>query len=79
MQLSFLDTAETRLRELSRHGNPLERLNRVIDWQMFAPIFSQIDTKPRKSAATRPKTERILLFKIGSIRFSMGKITTLSQ
>lgn len=64
MQLSFLDTAETRLRELSRHGDPLERLNRVIDWQMFTPILAQIDNKPRKSAAGRPKTERILLFKI---------------
>lgn len=64
MQLSFLDTAETRLRELSRHGDPLERLNQVIDWQMFAPILSKIDIKPHKSKAGRPKTNRILMFKI---------------
>ena len=64
MQLSFLDTAESRLRELSRHGDPLERLSQVIDWQMFAPILSKVDAKPRKSAAGRPKTNSILMFKI---------------
>lgn len=64
MQLSFLDTAESRLRELSRHGDPLERLNQVIDWEMFAPILKQIDDKARKSKAGRPVTNRVLLFKI---------------
>jgi IS5 family transposase len=64
MQLSFLDTAETRLLELSRHGDPLERLNRVIDWQMFAPILAQTDKLHRKSNAGRPRTDSILLFKI---------------
>ncbi len=64
MQLSFLDTAETRLLELSRHGDPLERLNQVIDWQMFSPILSQINKVERKSKAGRPRTDSVLLFKI---------------
>jgi IS5 family transposase len=64
MQLSFLDTAESRLLELSRHGDPLERLNQVIDWQLFAPILAQTDKAHRKSNAGRPRTDSILLFKI---------------
>lgn len=64
MQLSFLDIAESRLRELSRHGDPLEQLNQIIDWQMFSPILKQIDDKARKSKAGRPVTNRTLLFKI---------------
>ena len=64
MQLSFLDATEPRLIELSRHGDPLERLNKVIDWQMFMPTLKQIDTKARKSNAGRTLTDRVLLFKI---------------
>ena len=64
MQLSFLDATEPRLIELSRHGAPLERLNKVIDWQMFMPTLKQIDTKARKSNAGRTLTDRVLLFKI---------------
>lgn len=64
MQLSFLDTAETRLLELSRHGDPLERLNQVIDWQLFVPILAQTDKPHRKSNAGRPRTDNILMFKI---------------
>ena len=61
MQLSFLDATEPRLIELSRHGDPLERLNKVIDWQMFMPTLKQIDTKARNSNAGRTLTDRVLL------------------
>lgn len=64
MQLSFLDPTEQRLRELSQHGDPLERLNAVIDWQLFKPTLTRIDIKPRKSNAGRPVTDRVLMFKI---------------
>jgi hypothetical protein len=56
MQLSFLDSCETRLRELSRQGESLEQLNRIIDGQMFVSTLKQIDDNPRKSNAGRPLT-----------------------
>lgn len=64
MQMSFLNATEQRLLEISRHGDPLERLNAVIDWRIFEPVLTRIDHKPRKSNAGRPVTNRILLFKI---------------
>ena len=74
MQLSFLDATEPRLIELSRHGAPLERLNKVIDWQMFMPTLKQIDTKARKSNAGRTLTDRVLRsspnFAVNSLSFN---------
>jgi len=45
-------------------GDPLERLDVVIDWEIFRPILERIDLKERKSAAGRKPTCRILMFKL---------------
>ena len=63
MQTSFFDL-ENRYADLSKAGDPLERLNATIDWEIFRPILNRLDPTQRKSASGRPPTCRILLFKM---------------
>ena len=49
MQTSLFDL-ENRYASLSAAGDPLERLDAVIDWEIFRPILERIDLKERKSA-----------------------------
>ena len=63
MQNSFFDL-ENRYASLSDAGDTLERLNTVIDWEIFRPIVACIDNKQRKNAAGRKVTCRVLLFKM---------------
>ena len=64
MLQSGLFDLENRYASLSLAGDPLERLNAVIDWEIFWPILERIDTKERKTAAGRPPICRILMFKL---------------
>lgn len=63
MQNSLFDL-QNRYASLSEAGDPLERLNAVIDWEMFRPILSRIDPTERKSAAGRKPICRVLMFKM---------------
>jgi len=63
MQNSLFDL-QNRYASLSEAGDPLERLNAVIDWEMFRPILARIDSTDRKSAAGRKPTCRVLMFKL---------------
>lgn len=63
MQNSLFDL-ENRYVSLSEAGDPLERLNAVIDWEIFRPILARLDRGERKSAAGRKPTCRILMFKL---------------
>lgn len=63
MQTSFYDL-ENRYASLSEAGDPLERLNAVVDWDLFRPVLARIDEKPRKSAAGRKPLDRVLMFKL---------------
>lgn len=63
MQTSFYDL-ENRYASLSASGDALERLNTVMDWEMFRPLLVRIDDKPRKSAAGRKPLDRVLMFKL---------------
>ncbi len=63
MQTSLFDL-ENRYASLSEAGDPLERLDAVIDWEIFRSILERIDDKERKSAAGRKPTCRILMFKM---------------
>jgi IS5 family transposase len=63
MQTSLFDL-ENRYASLSEAGDPLERLNAAIDWEIFRPILERIDAKDRKTAAGRKPTCRILMFKL---------------
>ncbi|MFM8900136.1 MAG: hypothetical protein ACKOF9_09340 [Burkholderiales bacterium] len=63
MQNNLFDL-ENRYASLSLAGDPLERLNAIIDWEPFRPILQQLDNKERKSGAGRKPTCRILMFKM---------------
>ena len=63
MQNSLFDL-QNRYARFSEAGDPLERLNAVIDWEMFRPILSRIDSTERKSAAGRKPICRVLMFKM---------------
>jgi transposase, IS5 family len=63
MQNSLFDL-ENRYASLSQTGDPLERLNAMVDWGIFLPILERMDVKPRKSKAGRPVTCRIVMFKM---------------
>ncbi len=63
MQSSFYDL-DNRYAQLSKHGDPLERLSTVIDWELFRPIIERMDVKARKSLAGRKPTDRVLMFKV---------------
>ena len=55
---------QKRLEKLSMLGDDLEKLNAVIDWEMFRPILNKALKKDRKSNAGRPSYDPILMFKI---------------
>ena len=63
MQNSLFDL-ENRYASLSKTGDPLERLNAIIDWEIFRAILERMDVKVRKSNAGRKPTCRILMFKM---------------
>ena len=63
MQNSLFDLAN-RYASLSKTGDPLERLNAIIDWEILRPILARMDKKERKSQAGRKPTCRILMFKM---------------
>jgi IS5 family transposase len=63
MQNSLFDL-QNLYASLSEVGDPLERLNAVIDWELFRPILSSIDPTERKSAAGRKPICRVTMFKM---------------
>lgn len=63
MQNSLFDL-QNRYASLSKTGDPLERLNAIIDWDIFRPILNRMDNKERKSNAGRKPTCRVLMFKM---------------
>ena len=63
MQNSLFDL-QNRYASLSEAGDPLERLNAVIDWELFRPTLECINPAERKSTAGRKPTCRVLMFKM---------------
>jgi transposase, IS5 family len=59
----FFDV-ENRLENLSKQGDPLEVLNRVVPWDIFRETLDQVRIKERKSKAGRKPFDVILMFKI---------------
>ncbi len=52
------------LDKLTRLGDPLERLDKIIDWEMFRPILSASLNRATNSNGGRPPYDVILMFKI---------------
>jgi transposase, IS5 family len=62
-QCSFFDL-EDNLKELSKMGDPLEKLNRLINWPIFTKDLKKALEKDRKSAAGRPNLDYLMMFKV---------------
>ena len=66
MQLGLFD-AENRLKKLSMMGDALERVNKIVDWEIFRPIIEPALKEFRgaaKGPGGRPPYDGILMFKI---------------
>lgn len=63
MQLGIFDE-ENRLEKISKMGDSLERLNKVVDWEMFRPVLNRVLKKEHKGAGGRPPYDYVMLFKI---------------
>lgn len=62
-QPGFFDLSD-RYEQLSKHNDPLERLNETIDWNIFSPLLKKAFKKERKNAAGRKPIPRLLMFKV---------------
>ena len=56
--------ADIQLERLSKLGDPLERINATIDWEMFRYSIKKRIRKPDYSKGGRPPIDEILMFKI---------------
>lgn len=55
---------QVRFDQLDDAGDPLVKLNKVIDWEKFRPILEKVHEKERKSPAGRRPYDVILKFKM---------------
>ena len=63
IQPGFFDLQD-RYDQLSQGGDPLERLNKVMEWKQFLPLINRAFDKTRKSAAGRKPYNRVMMFKV---------------
>lgn len=63
MQPGFFDD-EDRLAKLEKLGDPLPRLDSIVDWRAFRPLLKAIHQKQRKSNAGRKPHDVTLMFKM---------------
>ncbi|MBU3666869.1 MAG: IS5 family transposase, partial [Chthoniobacterales bacterium] len=61
-----------RLEELHEMGDPLARLDTVVDWAVFAPILSRLPKVDPKGPGGRPSFEPGLMFKVLVIQSLYG-------
>lgn len=60
-QLGIFDLSD-RYTQLSEHGDPLEKLDAIIDWKIFSKHLKK--SKQKKNNAGRPPFDSLLMFKI---------------
>jgi IS5 family transposase len=60
---SFFDE-DFRLQKISEHGDPLEKLNYHIDWEIFRPTLTNCFKKEAKAPGGRPNYDYVMMFKI---------------
>ena len=53
-----------RLKKLSANGDPLARLNEIMDWELFIPLLERTFKKERKSLAGRKRYHLLVMFKV---------------
>ena len=62
-QKGFFDEND-RLKELSELGDPLEKLNKYIQWEDFRGILKRTFKKETKGQGGRPPYDYVMMFKI---------------
>jgi IS5 family transposase len=62
-QHGFFDEQD-RLEKLSQQGDPLEKLNALIDWEIFRPQLKRCFKREAKGPGGRPPFDYLLMFKI---------------
>ena len=63
MQYSFFNE-EARMEKLTRMGDPLEQLNRIVNWGIFTPILEKAIPRKKSEKGGRPPHANLLMFKI---------------
>jgi len=62
-QPGFFDF-QNRVDDLNQAGNPLQRLNQIVDWELFRPTLDEVRQKERKNNSGRKPYDVVLMFKI---------------
>jgi IS5 family transposase len=62
-QIGLFDV-ENKLAQLSAMGDPLEKLDKAINWNHFKPLLNKAFRKERKSNAGRPPYDYVMMFKV---------------
>ena len=62
-QPGFFDLSD-RYAKLDSLGDPLPKVDAVVDWRRFIPVLAKIRQKERKSQAGRPPFDALLMFKV---------------
>lgn len=62
-QIGLFDE-EDRMKILSEMGDPLEKLNKVIKWEMFREVLTVVRSKENAKATGRPPFDVVMMFKI---------------
>ena len=81
MRQSGLFDLEFRMRKIDDNGDPLKRLDELVDWELFRPILNQIRDKKRKTKAGRKPFDVVLMFKILILQslYNLSDDTTEAQ
>jgi transposase len=64
VMLNGMFDVDFRLQELDKGGDPLPKLNAMVDWELFRADLETIREHERKSNAGRPPFDAVLMFKI---------------
>jgi len=62
-QINFF-AEDLRLKRLSEMGDPLEKVSRTVDWEIFRPILNAVFRKEERGMGGRPSWDYVLMFKI---------------
>ncbi len=53
-----------RLEQLNKNGDPLVRLNEIMDWQIFMPLLDWVFKKEKQTRAGRKRYPLLIMFKV---------------
>ena len=65
-QHGFFDEQD-RLEKLSQQGDPLEKLNALIDWEMFSPQLKRYFKREAKGPGDRPPFDYVPMFNFTNV------------